>query len=442
MFMPASAPKSLETDTLSRVEAPPPPRLDRLAPGRHGSLRRIAKLVVAGSVVAAGLIAGTGELVGVRSTDAIVSAPLVPIRAPIAGIVAQGAPPPGTFLRRGALVLRIVNPRLSRLKLDELRAHEAELRAGLAALARRRDALLSLQADLRQRADAQASLTASQLDAEIAGAGASLAASTLRQAQARRDLARRQILAASGDLALAEVERAQTAVFAMQHEQITQAAALRGLRIRRAAAAQADGASLGGASYASQRLDEVTITLIELDQNAATMSAALAQTAALATATERDFALHAEASLPAPADAIVWRHGAQAGDRVAEGDAVAELVACGQAVIVAAVSQKDLPSIMLDGRASIRLSGEYRDRKGFVIGTVAQAAVAGDARLATLPDFGKRAGAIVLVSLDSPADETDSYRAAGQACLVGRAARVRLPRAHAGLLESLAESLF
>lgn len=444
-FVP-SPPLSTPSDQRSETGKPavPPGIAGLRARWQHmdGWLRRSLKIGAAGILLAAGLLAELGTVVRVQSTDAVVSAPRIGVRAPIGGMVAAGGPTIGQTVKRGAVLARLSDPRVSRLPLEELETRAARLRAELAAAAQRRDELVALQADLTQRAQAHSRVLAARFDAEIAGADATVAADAARQEQSRRELARRRTLAAGGDVTTADLERSQMAYDTASQEGAAQEAQRRSLRTQRNAAAVGVYAEPGAndTSYAAERRDEVALRMGDLDQSVAVLTADLAETDAMAAATAADIAKRGEADILAPTDGIIWRNGAHEGDLVAAGDIVADLVACDQAVVVAAITQRDLTAILVGGTATVRLSGETQDRKGRVLATLAEGAIAGDPRLAALPTTDKIPGAVALVAL-GPSEDTVAADAAnpdGTACMVGRNARVLLPRGtHGGLRDLL-----
>lgn len=441
MFMPLPNAERGEADTVSRVPEPEVARARRRRANAGAWARRFLKLAAALAVLGAGAAAELGSLVALQSSDAVVSAPRIVLRAPIAGVVVAGGPAVGQVVPRGTVLARIDNPRLSRLALAELQARVARIEADLAAGARHRAMLVGFQATLRQRATLHDRVMTERFDAEIAGAEASLAADTARQRQHGRDLARRSVLAATGDLARAQLEQTETALAAATAEDTAQAAARRSLQAQRDAAARGVFAEAGPneASYATERDDEVALRIAELDQSQAASRADLAQAEAMLQATRADLARAASAAIVAPADAMVWRTGAEPGDVVAPGDTVADLVACDRDVVVAEVPQRDLGEIAIGGAATVRLAGEAADRTGRVLGTLAQAAVADDRRFAIVPAAaGRTPQAMVLVSLGAaPAAAADA-----SGCVVGRSARVVLPRRAHGLLRGLFDRVF
>ncbi len=134
------------------------------------------------------------------------------------------------------------------------------------------------------------------------------------------------------------------------------------------------------------------------------------------------------ATVTAPSAGMIWRLGAVSGERVAPGDLLAQTVDCGAAFLAVAVAQDRLSEIDVTGIATFRLAGETRDRAGSIMAVTGEAAVRGDAALATVPAAETRPVASVLVAVPpSPNRKGD--------CLVGRTARVLLPTAGTGWMD-------
>ncbi len=408
------------------------------APRRGHRIRvgRIAKILAALVVLCAGGLAELGSLVRLQSTSAVVSAPHAALRAPIGGVVEADAPAVGARVRRGEVLVRIADPLVSRLPVEALRIQAEQQRAALAATERQRAALVTFRDTLQHRAEAHLGLLMVRLNAEIEGAAALRASGAVQRDQDRRDLARRRALTNDGFVSTSDLEHSQAAFEAAAQTEAAQAAARRSLEIQRDSAAAGMFAEAGPneASYAVQRRDEVSMRLDDLDAALSAQAADLARTTELAAATVADLNRRSAAEIVAPADMIVWRNGVQHGDVVVAGDTVIDLVACDRALVIAAIRQRDLDLIAVGGTATVRVTGEQQDRHGRVVGTLAASEVDGDPRGAAVPAGDRAASAMALVQLEQdPADAA----ATPHGCVVGRTARVQLPRVDMGPLRNL-----
>ena len=435
MFTPLIPPAGLDPAAFSiPAEAKSAPKR-QLLPGwiAHGG-SRVLKIAAAASILAVVAVEELGGALTLQSPHAVVSAPRISLRTPIAGVVSGGAVRLGATLAEGAAVVRITNPRLSKGPLEALRAHRATLAAQRAAGVVRRAKLVTLYQALTERAAQHNRAVADRLDADIAAAEATLAMRVRQRVQDQRDFARRKLLAATGVVPPADLEHSESTVAIAAAAVDAQQAVRDSLQAQRAAVAAGVFAEPGAneASYAAQRADEVWMRLAELDQAQASLDSEVEEVGRQIgqEVKERD---RADAvTIASPVDAVVWRSGAEPGDVVAAGDVVAELVDCRRAVVVAPMAQADVGLVEIGGIARILLAGEHEPRSGKVLTSLAASALSGDLRLAALPPVGRAPEVAVLIALDTiPSGE----------CLAGRSASVRLPRANATMLTRLLDRL-
>ena len=437
MFTPLKPPAGLDPAAFSvQIGAQPAPKAQSRLLARWKAWRRsrAVKMTAAVAILAVVAVEELGGALTLQSAHAVVSAPRISLRTPIAGVVAGGALRLGASLAEGAAVVRIANPRLSYRTRDGLRAREAILAAQYAAGEVRRAALAAMHRALTDRADLHAQIMGSRLDADIANADAILAIRISQQVLAQRDFARRRLLAATGVVPPAELERSESAFAIAASAVDAQIAARDSLHAQRAAIAKGVFAEPGAneASYAAQRADEVWLRLAELDQAQASLQSELAEAQMQSGQEAEELGRLGAITIVSPVDALVWRSGAAPGDVVASGDVVAELVDCGRVVVVAPLAQADSGSVEIGGTARILLAGERQPRRGKVLAQLAEPALSGDMRLAALPAAGRSPEVAVLISLDDiPQGE----------CLAGRSAKVRLPRSDGTMLTRLLDWL-
>ena len=412
----------------SEAAAPPAerqfslPPAAALSPAPKPRSPRPLKLAVAAALIAMGLYAIFAEQGFVASDNAVVSAYVVSLRAPIDGTLSGMANPVGTPVDTGNVLARLDNPRVDDAPLRDMQAGLARLIAERTANLALRDRLIETRQTLARRTEAHKRATAARLQANAAEAEQTLAALSTQRDQLARDLARRSTLIASGFVAAAEIERLTADLAAAERGIAAQAQRLAANRVE-AGAAQAGILSEPGANdvaYSAQRMDEVDLRLAELDRT-------LAITAAEADATDRR--LHAAdrrdmlmrgAVLTAPAAGMVWKQRAANGERLAAGDVASELVDCTSAFLLVAIPQDRFSDIALGMTARYRLSGERAERTGRVLSVSGQASLAADRNLAAAP-IGEIGNTVtVRVAIDPSANNVRD-------CLIGRTARVLLP---------------
>ena len=181
-------------------------------------------------------------------------------------------------------------------------------------------------------------------------------------------------------------------------------------------------------AYSEQRADELRVRLADLARTIGTIRAASAEAEDQLAAETETLQRARAATISAPSPGMIWRLGAARGERVAPGDLLAQVVDCNAAFLAVAVPQDRLPDIDLKNVATFRLAGEYRDRTGPILAVTGEAAVRGDASLATVPAVSTRPVASVLVAVPPSPNKLG-------ACLVGRTARVLLPASGGGWLD-------
>ncbi|WP_160938108.1 HlyD family efflux transporter periplasmic adaptor subunit [Teichococcus coralli] len=402
--------------TTAREGLGSPPRRARTAVRRLG---RLAKVSGALGILAAGAYAIRTEAGYVATDTAVVSAYLVALRSPVEGQVSGLQADVGTTLPGGAALAEIRNPRLDLSGAEILAAQSARLRGEGAALEAERAGLQRLRATLQARAAGHARLTSRRLASAAEEAERALEATLLRRDRARREAERRSGLAAAGFAPAAELDRLRS-----EAEEAGREAAAQQLRrdaLRQQAEEAAQGvlveSGAGDVAYSAQRMDEVDMRLSALARELLALEArGLEQEARLAAERQRLAQLRrASLALPAAAPLTVWRLGALAGERVAPGDTVAELVDCRAAFLVVHVPQSRLPEVAVGGTARFRLAGETRERAGTVLAAGGAAGIS-EQKLA--------------VALPPPPLPMTTVRVAlppEAGCLIGRTARVLLP---------------
>jgi multidrug resistance efflux pump len=185
-------------------------------------------------------------------------------------------------------------------------------------------------------------------------------------------------------------------------------------------------------SYSTQRIDEIDLRLADVNRTSAELAAKEAATDIRLAAEEHRFETLSRADLELLASGMVWKLGASNGERIGIGDTLAQVIDCGAAFIVAAIPQRQFSAVEVGSIAQFRLSGETTDRTGRVLSVTGDSSVAIDRNLAATPVADPATTAVVRVEVPPSGNN-------GAACLVGRTARVLLPRAGDGMLAWLSK---
>lgn len=396
---------------------------------RRLPVARAVKIAGALGVLALGAYALTVEAGFIASDGAVVSAYSLSVRSPIEGYAHGLSLRVGAGVDRGGVLARISNPRVDDRRLVDLRERVGRLRAEVEASAAAKEDLLRLRAGLQDRAREHTRALQARLAGQVAEADRAASALVAKRDQARREADRKGALGASGATSQAEVERTRAAYEVAAREADAGAAHAAALRTEVLAAARGIMSSPGmnDVAYSAQRMDEVELRLTDTNRAAALAAAALEEARRVLAAEERRVALLQETELAAPHPGMVWKIGASEGERLAPGEAVAQLVDCGAAFLLAAVPQSAVSRVEIGSTAEFRLSGESLRRTGQVLSIAGETGPGGE-RLVALPP--ERPGGSVLVRIAAPPSDNTSG-----GCLIGRTARVLLPVSGGGWLD-------
>lgn len=416
--------KAFEARPAPNPEPPSPwaepfARLKRLLDAHRS---RLTKALIGVLVVAAVGWLPIRTLLQTTSTEAILNARLVTLRAPIEGEVGPGlaALAAGTELEPGTAVLSIVNRRADRGRLDDLRRLVQRLEGERAALVSRRDDLEKLHADLAAQTQAFTEGRRNQLKARVAEVKSEIAAAVANREEAELALERASVLAASKTVTAAAFDKAKRdARVAVENETAAR---------HRLTAAQVELTALGkgvfiGDSYndrprSSQRADEIAQRLSEVSADVRERETHIAGlTTEIADETRRYNEI-AAATLSAPVHGSVWEVMTAPGETVVRGQELMRLLDCSGVVVTATVDEAAYNSLRIGDAARFRLRGESAEHKGRIIGLTGVAAA--PANLAIRPAALAKESYRVTVAMPDLAR-------AGQ-CDIGRTGRVTFDR--------------
>jgi multidrug resistance efflux pump len=323
-------------------------------------------------------------------------------------------------MRPGMSLLRIVNRRADRSRLDELRRLISQLEGEKAALVMRRDDLKTLHEELERQASAfrigrirQVEARVGELKGEISGAEA-----TYNETQ--RVLERVKHLAHTGTMTEAALDKAKRdvtvaagALAALRHRLEGTEIELNGLR---------QGIFIGD-SYndqprSAQRADELAQRLSELAADIHAHETRLAGLRADLEQESKRYAERASADLVVPVRSSIWEVMTAPSETVVRGQDLARLLDCSGVVVTATVGETAYNRLRIGAPASFRFRGESADYKGRIVGLTGVATA--PANLAIQPAALAREPYRVTVELPDLAKP-------GQ-CAIGRTGRVTFGR--------------
>lgn len=310
-------------------------------------------------------------LMQTTSTEAIINARLITLRAPIEGQIDRLDPiAVGTELLPGAAVLGIANPRAERGRLDTLTQLTAELESEIKTLAARQDGLRALHQEHTAHGEAFRSGRIAQLVSRIAETRSEASAATARHEEAQQTLERAQALADAGTGTVVALERARRdatvaaqTLEALGHRRNTLDVELAALR---------EGVFVGD-SYndrpqSLQRADDIALRLNEIAADIAQRKARLASLHTELTAERYRHTQRSAASLVAPVAGSVWEVMTAPGESVARGQDLVRLLDCSGLVVTATVGEAAYNQLHVGQAARFRFRGESTDYAGRIIG--------------------------------------------------------------------------
>jgi len=293
------------------------------------------------------------------STDAMINAEVVTLRAPIDGTFGASPLAVGDPIEAGQTVGRVHAFRPDTVRRDQLALELVAQRRLVQALIEEAAGMAGLDRDLNARGKAYRAAVEKRLALGAVEAAARRAGAEAVLSRARAELARKQALQAKDLIAPAALE-------AVRADERAASAAVDGARAAAArAAGEADAAKHGvfigdgfnNVPYTQQRRDELRL-------NRAARRVEAAQAAVKAAELDRQFAAEAEAVkrsvdavLHSPASGVVWQRFAAEGDGIRLGDPVLGVIDCRSLFLTAVLPKRFFADLRAGDRAGVSLQG-------------------------------------------------------------------------------------
>lgn len=383
---------------------------------RWPRLRRGAKVALGLAIIAVFGWLPLRAIWEYSSVEAVLNSRLVTLRTPIGGRVAPAQRiADQAKLDAGTVVLRVVNSRSDRTRLDDLRRQKSRLENERPSLAAKLAAALSSQKDLARQASQFRDGRVLQLEARIAEIQTSIEAAAARRDEASAAVERASSLAKSGNVSTVELARLTRELSVSQQ---TELGARKRLDAAKVELAAAQNGSFLGDSYndrpsSVQREEEMRQRAGDLEADLARTDTEIAWLANEIIVEEVRFADLSEANITTPVAGRVWEMMTSPGEDVQAGQPLLKVLDCSGAVITANVTESVYNRLQLGDRASF----EPNDGGAPISGTVVNltGAAGAPANLAINPDALSKEPYRVTVA---PRD------AASHGCTVGRTGRV------------------
>jgi multidrug resistance efflux pump len=357
------------------------------------------------------------SLLQATSTEAVVNARLVTLRAPIEGdIEAPAGINVGTHFKAGDTVLRVVNRRAERSRMDDLTRLIDQLQSERTSIASRIADMTVMQADITNQLQSFREGRLRQLKARSAEIVSELAVARANRDAAQKALARVEPMASSGSIPAATLERYRRDAQVTTETYTAIEHRLAALQVELTAA---EGGTFIGDTYndqprSAQRIDELGQRLNELNADLRDRDTRVATLRKDLSQEEKRLGERAEAVLTTPVVATVWEVLTSPGETVVRGQDLVRLLDCSGTVVTAGVSESVYNGLHIGQSASFVLRGESNVHAGQIVGLTGVASA--PANFAIQPSaLSKEPYRVTVRLVDS--DPTEG-------CKVGRTGRV------------------
>jgi len=360
-----------------------------------------------------------------QSNDAIVNAKVIPIHAPIEGVIADSMMIAGQSVLKGQAVLSIRNPRVSESLVRTLKVEYRTLDDRSQGLEEQLAQLTMLQEDLIKRRQAHASHDLKRIDLQIAEAAAQVLAQSSVVDELRLTRKKNESLLAENFISSIEFERSNYGLEVGLADLQAMQARLELLHSERQASSE--GVYLGegrnDVPYTQQKLDEINTRLIELS---GLQRETLGRLGAVQTQLEfelKSLLRLSEASLLSPVDGVVWRQIYSPGSEVIIGTKVAELIDCNRLFVEVGVKDRVLHQFRVGTDVQFRLVGSAKWLQGKVTQAVGGGYQNVDQTLAAHLAVNKDQGRLLIEIAANALEQVQE-----NLCYIGRRVEVSLDR--------------
>ncbi|MGE0210903.1 MAG: HlyD family efflux transporter periplasmic adaptor subunit [Parvibaculaceae bacterium] len=405
--------------------------------GDRNAIKRKAAKTAAALLIAA--IIGwqpVSSLLQASSVEAVVNARLVSLRSPIDGelIAPVGMPTVGSDLNGALSLIKVVNQRADKARVDDLRRQLGQTEDDQQALLVRIAATDEAIAGLKTQTETFLAGRIAQLEARKGELESQITMAEARQREADAMLERTRKLVATGTTSNATLEKAErdaTVAVAAASE-----AAFRLKEVEVELSSARSGSFLGD-SYndrpsSAQRLDEMT-------QRASDLRAELSLRSAQASRLRQELAYEtsrqqqlASANVSVPVSGRVWEVLAAPGESVSKGQDIMRLLDCSGALVTASVNERVYNSLHVGMPAKFQFRHDSTFHAGHIVNLTGIAGA--PSNFAIQPSALAKEAYRVTVAVPALASESG--------CNVGRTGRVVFEEGESrSLFSSLADIL-
>ena len=338
---------------------------------------RLAKLSFVVLFLAASTYFTLNQILTTTSLEGTVTSPLVTLRAPIDGRVSMDMLTTGKNVAASDTLISIDDPRVDNRPRSELQAKLTAASEQASALAVQVESLSQLIAQLTDRNQQHRQATIARIESMIDEARAQYSSAKAMAERTQDELRRQKTLAGNGYTAQAKLEDTNLAGQQAKFDAERLLATLGRLSVELKAAR--DGIMLGegysDAPYSQQRMDELTVRLIELRaQQSAAENRKRELASELDAETEHVKTLRS-AAVSSPISGVIWTVYVTDGAEVTRNAPVAQVVDCRSSFVEATLPESLYDEVGIGDPVKLKLLGNSREIGGIVRAVRGQSAV-------------------------------------------------------------------
>jgi multidrug resistance efflux pump len=392
---------------------------DQTTPPRsYNTVRRVLKIAAGLTIVAVFGWLPLRAILQTSSVEAVVNARLVTLRSPIDGEVSsKSGRSTSSAVNEGDLLLRVVNARGDRNRLDDLRRQMSRLDNERPSLATKFASAQAAQQDLARQASQFREGRTLQLEARIAELQSVIEAAASRREEATAAVERASSLIKSGSVSSVEFARLTREQSVAQQTEIGARRRLDAAKIELIAAQKGTylGDSYNDRPSSVQREEEMRQRANDLQADLAHANAQIAWLASEIASEQLLYVSRSEADIKAPVTGRIWEMMTSPGEDVRAGQPLLKLLDCSGAVVTANVTERVYNRLRLGEQATFEPNDGSPAIEGSIVNLTG--ASGAPANLAINPDTLNKEPYRVTVSMPN-LDST------GKDCVVGRTGRV------------------
>lgn len=404
----------------SDAPLPPPPWLNGLK--KKFPISRFLRITAGLAILLIGAWFFIPGLLFPISSNAIVNAHVITLRAPIAGDVSFMFSIPDRPIAQGDIVTRLENNRVDNSQLSTMQAQQITLQEKSKAIEGELLELQKLEGRLKTSSTEYRRAVGNRYDALLAEASARLSARRAIAGESVKNLQRQRALYAKRLTTLAALDAAEKADHVAQADLQEAEQAVERIHAEKTSAAQGIyfGDGFNNVPYSQQRTDDIQLRIQALRSELRETRIREQETGRQAAVEQARLNRLTRAELAAPAAGRLWLQLATTGEYVTAGAPLLQILDTSRLFLMVSLDERHFDDIAIGDRATVELIGSGGSFYGKVERIQGNESKVDESVLAVAPPPVKPREFLVVVSLNTQ----DLSKKTGVANQVGRRAKV------------------